>query len=233
MHKQHVCLVALAVFVLWSFGAAPLSAEAPSGNFAVVRLGYVPFTNVVFGNGTGSTDSPWDPDSRPSGFVSRGPAFNIEYNINAAPVLIALGLEYRLLWTKLSFTEGAPGSKNTFDDGMQHFILPMVMAKYMTPGGTYVGVGLSGKLLVAAERLKPMSENVEYEQMFDYWGVAVVGYMAKIGDGLFIDLQGRFGYNLTNSQYTELKDKDTAETSFFDVKSSHDAAFYAGVGLSL
>jgi len=78
-----------------------------------------------------------------------------------------------------------------------------------------------------------MSSRVEYTQMLDYWAVAAVGYMLKLDDGLFIDLQGRFGYNLTNSQYTELKDKGTGETTFFDVKSSYDAAFYAGVAFSL
>jgi len=233
MRKQFVYFVGLAVFVSLVSGAVSASAEMPSENFMVVRLGYVPFTKVVTGTGTGTAESGWDPDSRAYNYISRGPAFNIEYNINASPVLIALGLEYRLLWTKFSFGEGVPGSKATFDDGMQHFILPMVMAKYMTPGGVYIGAGISGKLLVAAERLKPMSSRVEYTQMLDYWAVAAVGYMLKLDDGLFIDLQGRFGYNLTNSQYTELKDKGTGETTFFDVKSSYGAAFYAGVAFSL
>jgi hypothetical protein len=49
-----------------------------------------------------------------------------------------------------------------------------------------------------------------------------------IGEGIFLDLEGRFGYNLTNNQFSEMKVNGVKGDT--DNKSSFDLAFYVGIG---
>jgi hypothetical protein len=106
----------------------------------------------------------------------------------------------------------------------------MVSLKLAALGGLYVGAGLSGKYLIATETVEddstvPATE-YEWEKKIDLWANGIIGYYMPIGEAVFLDLEGRFGYNLTNDQFTKYEDV----SGDFDVKSSYDIAFYVGIG---
>ena len=54
----------------------------------------------------------------------------------------------------------------------------------------------------------------------------ILGYYTPIGEGIFLDLEGRFGYNITQNQFSKVKDDSTD----YDIKSNYDIAFYVCVG---
>jgi len=164
---------------------------------------------------------------RKSQGISVGSAVNVEYTMNAMPVLFSFGIEYRRLKTEF-YQSMADSVKLKVYDGNVQFLMPMIQTKYMIPSGVYVGIGLSAHWMINADKL---TDNSEISSKIDYWTVVLVGYMMKLHENLFLDVQGKFGYNLTNAQYSEAKKKD--QYYFMNVKSSYDAAFYVGVGYSL
>ncbi len=122
-----------------------------------------------------------------------------EYNINISPMIVGVGMEYQYVTgdyeTKISFLN------------------PMVTAKFMTAGGFYAGAGLSGRYMLSYEDKYGNDE----DKKFDLWVQGTLGFMMPIDEGVYFDLEGKFGYNLTKNQY------DKAD-------SAYDLSVYAGIG---
>lgn len=195
----------------------------------MARIGYVPYTNVEFDHGSVGTAPGlgWNEDITLYDFKSVGPALNIEYTMNAMPILFSFGIEYRRLQTVFYQSEATGEKLKVFNDDVQ-FLMPMIIVKYMIPSDVYVGIGLSAYWMIDDVKMRG---NQEISSKIDYWTVLLVGYMIKLQENIFLDVQGKLGYNLTKAQYSEVKEKD--QYAFVNVKSSYDAAFYVGAGFSL
>jgi hypothetical protein len=188
-------------------GVAMIAALSGSANaqfmtqdLVFVKVGYIPTYTVSY-------DVEGADDSELSGFAIQG-----EYNLNFNKFWLGLGLEYQYM--------------NDDEGDVKHsFLLPMVSAKMAAVGGLYVGAGLSGKYLIATEEYEDGSE---VNKKIDLWANGILGYHMPVAEGIFLDLEGRFGWNLTNNQFSEFKYGGT--TYDYDTKNAYDIAFYVGVG---
>jgi len=224
-----VKLYFLSVLTAFSlFSAGSLFGETPSGDFAVIRAGYTPFTTVNYNPGMGSPGQPYGADFIMYDFNAHGPAISIEYNINSKPVLLSFGLEYSVLQSTSKFSDGTDIYKPK--NHWFHFIAPGLMMKYLTESGVYAGIGFSGKYKISNNELK---ENIQFKSKIDYWINISAGYMMKLQENYYLDIQGRFGYNLTNNQFSDLKDTDSSERYILPVNTSCDAAIFVGVALMI
>lgn len=201
MRKLFAVLAVFAFVFAFSFGA---QAQTLTTDIVFLKVGYVPISLTSF-------DIPGQDDMESKGFAIQG-----EYNLNFDGFLLGFGLEYQRLKSEV---DGEIGHFN-------QFIQPMISAKYAALGGLYVGAGLSGKYLIATEKVKDPSGEFEWEKKIDLWANGILGYYMPIGEGVFLDLEGRFGYNLTKKQFSKVKD----EPEKIDIDSNYDIAFYVGVG---
>ena len=218
------CVLLLASLLLFSAGS--LFGETPSGDFAVIRAGYTPITTVNYNPGMGSPGQPYGADFLVYDFKAHGPAFNIEYNINSKPVLLSFGLEYSMLANTFKVSDGTGWDK--YKETQLHFLMPGLMMKYLTESGIYAGIGLSGKYKLSNEE-----RSLYWKPRIDYWLNISAGYMMKLHENYYLDIQGRFGYNLTNNQFSELEDKASGERYMAPINSSCDAAIFVGVALMI
>lgn len=203
------CLAFFAALMMVFALSYSANAQTLSTDLVFVKVGYIPVYTVDY-------KAEGIKDAEQSGFAVQG-----EYNLNFGTFWLGVGLEYERVKTE-DFTDD--------EDVCSQFIMPMVSAKLAAMGGLYLGVGLSGKYLVAADDLGEVSPGVkmEFTKEFDLWANAIVGFYMPIGEAVFLDLEGRFGYNLTNNQYSEVDvDGVTAE---YDVNSTYDFAVYVGIG---
>lgn len=194
---------ALAMVICFSFGA---SAQYMTQDVIFLKAGYIPVYNVTFNEKDGY---------KPDDSESRGFALQGEYNLNFNGFWLGFGMEYQ--YTKLDL-------KNEKNIANQ-FILPMASIKIATVGGLYVGGGVSGKYLIATEA---DSSGSKTKKKIDLWANGIIGYYVPIGEGVFLDLEGRFGWNLTNKQFSETEWQNATYKS--DPKNGYDIAFYVGVG---
>ncbi len=205
MRKLFAVLAVLVFVFAFSFGA---QAQTMTTDIVFLKGGYIPVSTTSFKDTSTFQDN----------LEARGFAIQGEYNLNFDGVWLGFGLEYQRL-------------KAEFDGELGHFnqfIQPMVSVKYAALGGLYVGAGLSGKYLIATEKIKDGTDTYEWEKAIDLWANGILGYYTPIGEGVFLDLEGRFGYNLTNNQFSERKVNEVKFDT--DNKSSFDIAFYVGVG---
>jgi len=200
MRKLFAVLAVFAFVFAFSFGA---QAQTLTTDIVFLKLGYIPLSNTNYKDYSEDLES-------------RGLAIQGEYNLNFDGFLLGFGLEYQRLKTEW---DGELGHIN-------QFIQPMISAKYAALGGLYVGAGLSGKYLIATEKVKDPGGEFEWEKKIDLWANGILGYYMPIGEGVFLDLEGRFGYNLTKKQFSKVKD----EPEKIDIDSNYDIAFYVGVG---
>ena len=200
MRKFYAVLAVLAFVFAFSFGA---QAQTMTTDIVFLKGGYIPVSLTSF-DVSGVDD-----------LESRGFAIQGEYNLNFDGFWLGFGLEYQRLKTEW---DGELGHIN-------QFIQPMISAKYAALGGLYVGAGLSGKYLIATEEMRG-SGGAEWQKKFDLWINGIMGYYMPIGEGVFLDLEGRFGYNLTKNQFTKVK----GSSGEYKLNSSYDLAFYVGVG---
>ena len=121
---------------------------------------------------------------------------------------------------------------------LNQYIMPSVTVKYLTAAGFYIGTGIALKYLAVTEAVKP--ENVddfslEFDREFDFWSITMVGCIMTINQGLYLDVQGRFGYNVTHNQYSSLKFKDSVEsgTAYLMPRTAYDATILVGVGMKM
>lgn len=201
MRKFYAVLAVLAFMFAFAFGA---QAQTMTTDIVFLKAGYIP-TSIASYDETGYDD-----------IESRGLAIQGEYNLNFDGFWLGFGLEYQRLKSEI---DGEDGHFN-------QFIQPMISAKYAALGGLYVGAGLSGKYLIATEEVGAAGSEYEWEKKIDLWANGILGYYFPIGEGIFLDLEGRFGYNLTQNQFSKVKD-DPAD---YDIDSNYDIAFYVGVG---
>jgi hypothetical protein len=213
MRSKLFAVFAALVFV-FAFSAAG-SAQTLTTDIVFLKVGYIPINPVEF------DDNLMDVNS----LDSTGWAIQGEYNLNFDSVWIGFALEYQRLNTEYDIE----GTTEKFKHCNQ-FIQPMVSLKLAALGGLYVGAGLSGKYLIATETIEDDSTGpvieYEWEKKIDLWANGIIGYYMPIGEAVFLDLEGRFGYNLTNDQFTKYEDV----SGDIDVKSSYDLAFYVGIG---
>lgn len=200
MRKFYAVLAVLAFVFAFAFGA---QAQTMTTDIVFLKVGYIPVSLASY-------DISGQDDLESSGLAIQG-----EYNLNFDKVWLGLGLEYQRL-------------KSEFDSGTGHFnqfIQPMASVKFAALGGLYVGAGLSGKYLIATEKVGGAG-GYEWEKKIDLWANGILGYYTPIGEGIFLDLEGRFGYNLTKNQFSKIKDVPAD----YDIDSNYDIAFYVGIG---
>jgi hypothetical protein len=207
-------LAALAMVAAFSLSA---NAQYMTQDVIFLKGGYIPTYNVTFNEKTYPASGAYKPnDLEGSGFCAQG-----EYNLNFNGFWMGFGMEYQYIKIK-----GSTNNKDLFNNETKHsFILPMVSFKVAAVGGLYVGAGVAGKYLIATESDNSGSKA---SKKIDLWANGILGYHVPIGEGVFLDLEGRFGWNLTNKQFSEFKDSTT--TNKTDPKNAYDIAFYVGVG---
>ncbi len=199
--KTFSILAALAFVISFS---AIASAQYMTQDVIFVKFGYIPTYTVSYENK--AID-----DLEARGFALQG-----EYNLNFSGFWMGFGLEYQYIIMKGS--ENGQGRKDT----NHSFILPLVSIKIAAVGGLYVGGGISGKYLIATES----SSGIKAKKDIDLWLNPIIGYHMPIGEGIFLDLEGRFGWNLTNRQFSETE----PYIQKYNMKRAYDIAFYVGVG---
>lgn len=206
----------LAAFIMIAAFSLSASAQYMTQDVIFIKAGYIPTYAVSFKE-SNLLGSPYKPnDLEGSGFCAQG-----EYNLNFNGFWMGFGLEYQYIKIK-----GSTDQKDLYNNETKHsFILPMVSFKVAAVGGLYVGAGVAGKYLIATE-----SDNAQTKasKKIDLWANGILGYHVPIGEGVFLDLEGRFGWNLTNKQFSEFKSGGSSYT--FDPKNAYDIAFYAGIG---
>jgi len=94
---------------------------------------------------------------------------------------------------------------------------------------------LSGKYLTgqSSDPIEDAGDDVEFDQTIDLWANGVIGFMTPIQEFVYLDIEGRFGYNLTNNQFAEAEFYESGsgtEKADFDIDSQYDLAIYVGVG---
>ncbi|MBP7586137.1 MAG: hypothetical protein KBA61_18995 [Spirochaetes bacterium] len=188
--------------------AIPASAQELTNDVIFLRVGYIPAYTVSF---DGEIAGQSIDDSEFAGFAGMA-----EYNLNLNPVLIGFGIEYQRVVDDAD-EAGA-------DDSVASFLIPQVTAKFMTAGGFYIGAGLAGKYLIGYD----FGEGVDTDKTIDLWLNGVIGYMATISEGIYLDVSGRFGLNLTNSTFDEIE--TTLGKTKYDASSAYDIAIYVGIG---
>ncbi|MCX8123814.1 MAG: hypothetical protein N3F66_06580, partial [Spirochaetes bacterium] len=170
-----------------------LKAQEMTDDVAFLRVGYQ--WNTL------KPDAPNATDIKLNGVAIEG-----EYNLNLGGMLLGFSLEYAYL----SWTED-----KAYDYG---FLSPMVTLKFLAPGGFYIGPGLSLRYLMSSYQPDIYPEP---DSEVDLWVNGVAGYMAPIAEGIYLDLQARFGWNLTKNQF---------EDSYSKIDKNDDMAFYVGFG---
>lgn len=199
--KSKMFAIAAAVLMIGAL-IVPAFSQELTNDVVVIRAGWIPSYTVGFEDG--------GEDGEFNGFAVMG-----EYNLNMNPVLIGFGLEYQRV-----VDEGEDGA----DDTVAGFLIPQVTAKFMAAGGFYIGAGVAGRYLINYD----LGSGVETDKTIDLWLNGVIGYIAVISDGIYLDIMGRFGYNLTNTTWDEYTVGGVTYKSKAD--SAYDIAVYVGIG---
>ena len=223
--KMKFMAIFAAFTLVFAFSMSAGAQTMLTDDVAFLKLGYSNFTakaNELSVDGHGVLDP--DPDNL------EGDGFNVqgEYNMNLGSVLLGFGLEYTYMTAEI-------GNDAEF---VFHYLSPMVSAKFITAGGFYLGAGLSGRYLAGQSSELDAEgptdpDEIEFDSTIDLWVNGIVGFMTPIQEFVYLDVEARFGYNLTNNQLSEMKmtslSGDTGDGKL-DIKSQYDWAIYVGVG---
>jgi hypothetical protein len=206
-------LTVLAAFTLVFAFAFNADAQMMTTDVVFIKLGYIPSYTVTFDDDVivdGVTQPGSVPDLEASGFAIQG-----EYNLNLSPLWLGFGVEYQRLIEK-------------DDDDVIQFLIPQVTAKFVTGAGFYLGAGLAGKYLISYSYEGDEYNDLEPDKKIDLWAHGVIGFFMPIAEGVFLDLEGKFGYNLTNSQHESL----TVDSQDWELSpnSAYDISIYVGIG---
>jgi hypothetical protein len=186
--------VALCILVAAvAFMTTGLQAQEMTDDVAFLRVGYQ-WNTLKF-------DDPNADDFKLNGVAVEG-----EYNLNLGGMLLGFALEYAYL----SYTED-----KAYDFG---FLTPMVTVKFLAPGGFYIGPGVSARYLMSS--YLPKGET-EPDSEVDLWVNGVAGFMTPIAEGIYFDVEARFGWNLTKNQFAE---------GGLEIDKNYNMAVYVGVG---
>ncbi len=207
--KFFVVFIAMAMVFAFSYNAdAQMTTDV-----ILIRVGYIPMYTVTADEVVREDGSVIDDD--PDDMEHNGYALNGEYNLNMSPVWIGIGLEYQY-------------TIEDENDDIAQFIMPQANVKFVTAAGFYVGAGLAGKYMMSYSYEGEGDEDVDVDKEIDLWANGIVGIIMPIGEGLFFNLEGRFGYNLTNNQY----ENGSSDNMDYEIKtnSAYDIGIYAGIG---
>lgn len=206
-------LAVLAAFTMVFAFAFNTDAQEMTTDVVFIKLGYIPSYTVTFDDDVivdGATIPGSVDDLEASGFAIQG-----EYNLNLSPLWLGFGVEYQRLL-------------EDSDDNVIQFLIPQVTAKFVTGAGFYIGAGLAGKYLISFSYEGDLYDDVEPDKKIDLWLNGVIGFFMPIAEGVFLDVEGKFGYNLTNSQW-ESGTYDSSDVEF-SPNSAYDISIYVGVG---
>jgi hypothetical protein len=212
MKIKILLLAAMAMVLSFSIGA---SAQTLTPDTIFLKLGYIPAYTI-------------DPkDAANDNVEQTGFAIQAEYNKALMGFMwLGVALEYQRV-TSDDFTGGAKALASSF-------IVPMLSVKFHALGGLYGGLGLSGKYLIGMDKIDfANGSSQEYTKKFDVWCNIIVGYYMPIAEAIFFDVEARFGYNLSNKQYSEYKVKNppaSPQTFKNDINSQFDFVIFVGVG---
>jgi len=205
--KVKLFAVLAALFMVGAIAIPASAQDAVTNDVIFLRLGYIP--NYTFSI---EQDDPTQDDSFEfTGFAGMG-----EYNLNLGNFWIAFGLEFQRI------EEDVTGDDEPL---IAQFLIPQVTAKFVTGGGFYLGAGLAARYNLSNEI---DGSTVEFDKEVDLWFNGVVGYFMPITEGVYFDIQGRLGFNLTNNQWESGK-SDSGKIEF-KTESAYDIAIYVGIG---
>ncbi len=225
-----VLVMALAAFAFT--GIAQAQTEM-TNDVIFIKAGYVPISNTTFDKGA-TRDGVSQPTIAMGDLEGSGWALQGEYNLNFQSFWVGIGLEYqRIKVDDFEYTEGTTKAKLT--SHTNQFIMPMVSGKFVAGGGLYLGAGLGVKYMTGTQAWGDTTSSNKYdkwEKKTDLWGHAIVGWFTPVAEGVYLDIEGRFGYNFTKNQYESFKDTDPADSHNWKLtpKSAYDMAIYVGVG---
>ncbi len=237
-------LAVIALLLSFSYNA---NAQFMTEDLLLLKVGYVPVSPVTFDDGVTINDfkdsAYTDKGEYKIGEIeSSGFAVQGEYNLIYDNFWLGFSLEYQRIasdsfnYTNTDQINYREVKAKKFNND---FIIPMISAKFAAEGGFYVGAGLSGKYLISSETLEfKNSPGLEgtFEKEIDLWANGIIGYHVPVAEGVFLDVEGRFGYNITNEQFTRMKLEDTTTSAYPEIweltpKSAYDITFYVGVGV--
>lgn len=215
--------VVAALVVFMGVTVAAQAQYGVTGDVIFVRLGYSSLTvdNTEIKSGSTVVD--------PNPNELEGNGFNVqgEYNLNLTNFLIGFGLEYTYMKAKIADSGSDPDSEFTLQ-----FLAPYVSAKFLTAGGFYIGAGLSGRYLMNQSDDSSGTDEIEWDKKIDLWGNLMLGFIMPVAEYYYVDVQGRFGYNLTNNQFESFDMTSGGTTTALDndINSQYDFAIYVGFG---
>lgn len=198
-------LAVLSAFFMIFAGSYSVNAQDITEDIVFLKGGWIPNYTVIY-----------EDEVKKDDVVAEGFAVQGEYNLNFDGFWLGFGFEYQRV---------VDAGKKGADDTVMQFIQPMASAKITAVGGLYLGAGLSGKYLISIN--KPDDEPIPTKKI-DLWVNGVLGYYMPITEGVYLDLEGRFGWNLTNNQFSE--EEQAGQTIDVKTKSAYDMAFYLGIG---
>jgi hypothetical protein len=169
-----------------------LQAQELTDDVAFLRVGYQ--WNTVEFDVSGMDD-----------LENNGVAIEGEYNLNLGGWLLGVSLE----WARLVNDDDS--------DLVFYYLSPMISLKFLAAGGLYIGPGISSRYMMSADTPSGVDEP---DKEVDLWVNAVAGWMAPIAEAVYLDVQARFGWNLTKNQFEDVADIDN----------NYDYAVYVGIG---
>ncbi len=169
-----------------------LQAQELTDDVAFLRVGYQ--WNTVEFDVSGMDD-----------LENNGVAIEGEYNLNLGGWLLGVSLE----WARLVNDDDS--------DLVFYYLSPMISLKFLAAGGLYIGPGISARYMMSADTPSGVDEP---DKEVDLWVNAVAGWMAPIAEAVYLDVQARFGWNLTKNQFEDVADIDN----------NYDYAVYVGIG---
>jgi len=169
-----------------------LQAQELTDDVAFLRVGYQ--WNTVEFDVSGMDD-----------VENNGIAIEGEYNLNLGGWFLGVSLE----WARLVNDDDS--------DLVFYYLSPMISLKFLAAGGLYIGPGISARYMMSADTPSGVGEP---DKEVDLWVNAVAGWMAPIAEAVYLDVQARFGWNLTKNQFEDVADIDN----------NYDYAVYVGIG---
>ncbi|HON78362.1 MAG TPA: hypothetical protein PK544_07720 [Spirochaetota bacterium] len=228
-------IIATAVMISLCSVVSAQAQYAITNDVIFVRAGFIPVSQTSFDEGWSGVNPSGASSSNTTADVQdlegSGFAVNAEYNLNLGNVWIGFGIEYQRVSSEFSIAETGSTTQD-FSEHVNQFIQPMVTAKFVAAGGFYAGLGISGKYLIATEKINSNTTpdlNGEWDSKLDLWGHVVAGFFFPVAEGVYFDVEGRFGINITNNQFESMSGNGPAEANV-SPKNSYDIALYVGVG---
>lgn len=226
------CLLTVIAFLsLFSHNA---NAQIMTDDTFLLKIGYIPYGIVSFDKGI-KIDGIEDKEAEVNDIKSTGLNYAVqaEYNLIFGIFALGLGFEYERVSAD-KFGNDSGEYKKFYND----FLMPLMSFKFEMVKNFYSGLAFSGKYMVSTET--PMVKDsdaaplrAEFDKEMDAWAYFILGYNLQAGESVFINFEGRFGYNLTNKQYRKMEAGDSTGTYKFELApaQAYDTAVFIGLGI--